>query len=355
MMRLVFALQPPHLAEEKQFVQDVQTKGNPLFHRFLTQAEWIARFAPAAEDQQAVVDWAQSEGFTITNRYPNRMLVNVEAPVGTIEKALQVQINNYLTGQETFYSNDRSPSIPAHLSAIVQEILGMNSLAIFQPMNGTHASPPVYVPGPFVTRGASHQVAALAPKPSAKPAITNGAFDPTDIYSSNAYDYDALANLGHCCNPTGNPNGPTPVTSIGIATAYDINPNDLDGFQAQYSYLATNLDQVFIGGQVSCPSNNLTCNSETTLDIEWSTATSNSFGSYLDTAAIWVYQGSDSLNSTFLSIYHQMLSDDYVRVVSISWGCSESCTGSGTINSMDAAFLQMIGQGWTISPPGADP
>jgi hypothetical protein len=30
MMRLVFALQPPHLAEEKQFVRDVQTKGNPF-------------------------------------------------------------------------------------------------------------------------------------------------------------------------------------------------------------------------------------------------------------------------------------------------------------------------------------
>ena len=31
MMRLVFALQPPHLAEEKQFVEDVLTKGNPQF------------------------------------------------------------------------------------------------------------------------------------------------------------------------------------------------------------------------------------------------------------------------------------------------------------------------------------
>src|ERR1035438_8063767 len=36
MMRLVFALQPPHLDEEKQFVRDVQTKGSPVFHQFLT-------------------------------------------------------------------------------------------------------------------------------------------------------------------------------------------------------------------------------------------------------------------------------------------------------------------------------
>ena len=354
MMRLVFALQPPHLAEEKQFVEDLQTKGNPQFHRFLTQAQWIERFAPAVEDEQAVVDWAQSQGFKIANRYPNRMIVNVEAPVSTIEKALQVHINNYRLGAQTFYSNDRAPSIPPHLSAIVQEVLGMNSLAIFQPMNGSHASPPVYVPGPFVTRGPSHRAAARAPKPSANPAVTNGSFDPTDIYSSNAYDYDALQNLGHCCNPTGNPNGPTAVTSIGIATAYDIDVNDLAGFQAQYPYLATNLDQVFVGGQVSCPTNNLTCNSETTLDIEWSTATANSFGSVDSTAAIWAYQGSDSSVATFLSIYHQMLSDDAVRVVSISWGCSESCTTSGYMNSMDSAFLQMISEGWTIFAAAGD-
>ena len=354
MMRLVFALQPPHLAEEKQFVQDVQTKGNPLFHHFLTQAQWIERFAPTVEDEQALVDWAQSQGFTITNRYPNRMIVNVEAPVSTIEKALQVKINDYTTGQEPFYSNDRVPSIPASLSAIVQEVLGMNSLAIFQPMSvGLRASPPAYMAGPLVTRGLSYQRSASAPKPHAKPAITNGFYDPTDIYASYAYDYDALQNLGHCCNPTGNPNGPTAATSIGVATAYDFNVNDLNGFIAQYPYLAFNVDPIYIGGQVGCPGNNPTCNKETTLDIEWATATSNSFGDYHNSAAIWAYQGSNSLVATFLSIYQQMLSDGHVNIVSSSWGCSETCTGS-YMNSVDNAFSQMAGEGWTIFVAAGD-
>ncbi len=69
---------------------------------------------------------------------------------------------------------------------------------------------------------------------------------------------------------------------------------------------------------------------------------------------MWAYQGSDSLTSTFLGIYNQMLADDYVRVVSISWGCSESCTGIGTINAMDAAFLQMVGQSWSIFAASGD-
>jgi len=90
MLRLVLALRPPHIAEQKQFLKDLHTKGSPEFHHFLTADEWNARFAPSAQDEQTVVDWAQSQGLTVTHRFPNRLLVDVEAPAATIEKTLSV-------------------------------------------------------------------------------------------------------------------------------------------------------------------------------------------------------------------------------------------------------------------------
>src|SRR5882762_41684 len=33
-LRLTLALQPPHMAEEEQFLRDLQTKGSPDYHRF---------------------------------------------------------------------------------------------------------------------------------------------------------------------------------------------------------------------------------------------------------------------------------------------------------------------------------
>src|ERR1700719_3906507 len=74
-LRLTLALQPPHVAEEEQFLRELQTKGSPDYHRFLTPAEWTARFDPSQQDEQAVVDWAQSQGLTVTHRFPNRRLV----------------------------------------------------------------------------------------------------------------------------------------------------------------------------------------------------------------------------------------------------------------------------------------
>ena len=44
-LRAVIALRPPHQAEEEQFLTDLQTKGSPEFHHFLSADEWNSRFA----------------------------------------------------------------------------------------------------------------------------------------------------------------------------------------------------------------------------------------------------------------------------------------------------------------------
>jgi subtilase family serine protease len=94
MVRLVLGLERPHPAEEEQFIHDVHTKGTKDFHHFLTATEWNARFAPTAQSEQAVIDWAKSQGLKVTNRYPHRLIVDLEGNVATIEKAFNVTMNN---------------------------------------------------------------------------------------------------------------------------------------------------------------------------------------------------------------------------------------------------------------------
>src|SRR5579871_98308 len=92
MLRLVIGLQHPHMAEEEQFLVNLNTKGSPEYRHFVSADEWNARFSPSAQDEQAVVDWAEANGFTVTHRFANRLLVGVDAPVSTIEAALAVKI-----------------------------------------------------------------------------------------------------------------------------------------------------------------------------------------------------------------------------------------------------------------------
>jgi subtilase family serine protease len=87
----------------------------------------------SAADEQAVLDWAESQSLTVSNRYPNRLVVDIEAPVSNIQHALHVQINRYnLDGMEVF-SNDRDPVIPASVSAKILSVAGLNSIQVQRP------------------------------------------------------------------------------------------------------------------------------------------------------------------------------------------------------------------------------
>lgn len=357
MLRLVIGLKPPHPEEEQKFLDDLQNKDSQEFHHFLTAKEWNARFGPSPEDERTVADWAQSQGLTITNRYPNRLLVDIEAPVATIEKAFNVTINSYQLGARAFFSNDRDPELPQSLSSIVETIGGLNNFHVLRPANKNAVEPnfPTYTPGPVHAVGSSGSHSS-AQKPPANirrngpsPNITGGAYDPTDMFSSQAYDTNALYAFGHCCNPLGNPGVTPPETSIAIATAGTQDGADFSGFHNQYPYLADHWQQFYIDGVPAC------CDGEGTMDMEWSTAMSNSFGSFVDTAMVYMYDGVNANFATFNDIYNQMLNDGKARVFSTSWGCAElSCYDAGDINTANNIFNQMVGQGWTLIAASGD-
>jgi len=358
MLRVVIGLERPHPDAEEQFIHDLHTKGTKDFHHFLTAAEWNARFAPTAQDEQAVIDWAKSQGLKVTNRYPHRLIVDLEGNVTTIEKAFSVSINNYQIGAEVHFSNDRAPQIAGSVAGAVHAVIGLNDIQTMKPglPGAVEPAMPSYSAGPLKGAMSSGNVngshtkltsALKASKNKAKNGLTNGLtngfYDPTDLYGSNAYDFHALYAQGHCCNPFANAGGTPPVTSIAIATAGAQDGNDFVGFHNQYPYLAYHWFTIPIGGTPAC------CDEEGTLDFEWSTAMSNSFGSFQDTSSVFIYQGVNTLLSTFTSIYSQMLADGNARTMSVSWGCAEfSCADNGTMDTDHGIFDAMLGQGWTL-------
>jgi kumamolisin len=377
MLRLAIALALPHPDEEEQFLDDLQNKNSPLFHQYLTPEEWDTRFAPSADAEQAVVDWATSQGLTVTNRYPGRLAVDVEAPAGVIEKAFQVTINTYqlpatgLDEARTVFSNDRDPVLPPAVRQYVHSIHGLTSIVVFRARGGSAQVPavPDYVPGPVVQgleagRGdASAQPAMSGAGQAAEtPGVSkpnSGYFSPSDLYSSYAYDYQALMNQGHCCNPLNHPNHSPRETSIAIAAYGNVNLNDVDSFGSAFPYLAYNVQKYAVDGGYTCHDTAKTPDDEcveTTLDTEWAIATSNSESSSANTAKVYVYQGSGAFPNVIIDVMNQMVSDDYARVMSTSWGGQENAgiNSSSAIDAMHHVFAKMAGQGWTLVGSSGD-
>ena len=134
-----------------------------------------------------------------------------------------------------------------------------------------------------------------------------------------------------------------PQTSIAIATVGQHNASDMTGFQARYNYLAFHYQEFFIDGTPSC------CDNEGEMDRQWATALANSFGSFVDTSMIYMYDGANTAIGTFNDIYNQILTDGKARIVSSSWGCAEeTCYSDSSMNTNHAIFNSMIGQGYTL-------
>jgi hypothetical protein len=359
MLRLVITLQAPHPAEEEEFLRQLQDAASPNFHQFLSQSEWNERFAPSAKDEQALVTWAQSQGLSVTQRYPNRLVVDVEAPVAVIEKTFAVTINSYQIADETYFSNDRDPSIPAALGNVIHSLMGLNNIQVMH-SHFPKKQKPVYSPGPSSVLG-SHiegdgdpsklEAAMAAGDKKAKQFESNGAYDPSDIYSSNAYNYIALQGLGHCCNPLNNPGNSPAESSIAIAIGGDFLTSDISSFASNYG-LAFNAQKVLINGATQCTGDD--CDPEATLDTEWSTATANSFGSSTNTAKVYVYEGPDYEFGTLLDVIEKASKDGQARVLNMSWGASEQDTGSAYLQDYHNVFNTMIGQGWTLVAAAGD-
>ena len=357
MLRLVFALKPPHLQEEEQFLNQLQDRNSPLFHKYLTEQEWNQRFAPSVQDEQAVAAWAQSQGLTITQRFPNRLLVDVEAPVAVIEKALNVTINRYQIAGAQHYSNDRDPAIPAPLAGIVHAVLGLNNIQVAHSFSkGPQFTGPDYSPGPAYAVG-SHLMSDAPPtssKPRPKPDDPLFEDSVNDMYSNYTYNYGTLRQLGHCCNPLNNPDHSPPEASIAIAIWDDFSDNDFINFLSWQGNqlsgnLAQNVQRYFVDGTPTC------CSPETTLDVEYSTAMANSFGTAANTAAIHVYEGVNYQMSTLLDVVNRISTDGFARVLNMSWGLAENYEiDAPTMDSYHAVFNQMVGQGWSLVAASGD-
>ena len=67
----------------EQFLADLHDPTSPLFHQWLTAAEFGQRFGVAPPDLAKVSAWLESQGFQVNLVYPNQMVIDFRAQRGT--------------------------------------------------------------------------------------------------------------------------------------------------------------------------------------------------------------------------------------------------------------------------------
>jgi subtilase family serine protease len=132
-MDLAIMLPLRNQEELTSFLARLNDPASADYRRFLSVAEFTEQFGPTQQDYDAVISFAKSNGFKVTDTPENRLLVDISGSVAQVESAFHVKMGVYQHPSEnrTFYSPDREPSLA--LKVAVSHIAGLNNFSIPRP------------------------------------------------------------------------------------------------------------------------------------------------------------------------------------------------------------------------------
>jgi subtilase family serine protease len=206
-------------------LRQIYDPASPNYRQYVTQEQFTDRFAPAEQDYQAVIEFAEANGLTVTATHPNRLVVDVSGTVADIQRAFHLTMNVYQHPGEnrTFYAPNVEPS--ADLAVPVLHIGGLDDFSLKRPMGvfkALSATTPSQVPSSGSGPGNSYMGndfrAAYLPGVSLTGTGQNVALVEFDGFASNdIVAYIAMAGLtNHTVNVIPVPvNGGVPVPGAG--------------------------------------------------------------------------------------------------------------------------------------------
>ena len=290
-----------------KLLQQIYDPANPQYRHYLTPEQFTEKFGPTEQDYQAVIDFAKRNGFQIRATHPNRVLLDVNATAGDIEKAFRVTMRVYQHPKEArrFHAPDVEPSV--ELGVPVLAINGLNDFTR---------------PHPAGLRMAPHQKTSHA-----RPAEGSG----TDgTYMGN--DFRAAYAPGVVLTGSGQ--------SIGLVQFDGYYSNDITAYEAAAGLPNVTLTNIYIDGYDGTP-NGGDGTVEVSLDIEMVISMAPGLSKVI------LYEA--QTNAIPNDVLNRMATDNQARQLSCSWGW-----GDGPDTNADQIFQQMASQGQSFFAASGD-
>ena len=109
------------------FVRAVSDPASPSYGKYLSQADYTARFAPTAQQVRSVSDWLAGSGLKVTTVGAGNRYVAVHGSVAQAAKAFGTTFGMYAHNGKTVRAASQPATVPAGLSASVLTITGLDT------------------------------------------------------------------------------------------------------------------------------------------------------------------------------------------------------------------------------------
>jgi hypothetical protein len=284
------------------FLQKVYDSASPNYHHYLTSEQFTEMFGPTKQDYQAVLDFARTNGLTVTATHPNRMLVDVNGAVADIEKAfhLTMRVYQHPTEARTFYAPDVDPSLDLAVPAL--HISGLDDFLLPRPL--------------------LHKMPA---SPNANPNAGSG---PGGSYMGN--DFRAAYTPSVSLSGSGQ--------TVGLLEFDGYYASDITAYETIAGLPSVPLQNVPIDGGVPNPGSD---NDEVALDIEMVISMAPGVSNII------VYEGPNNF-TPWVDLLNRMATDNLANQLSCSWG------GGPPDPNGEQIFQQMAAQGQSFFSASGD-
>jgi kumamolisin len=299
--------------ELEALIQAIHDPSNKNYGKYLTTDEFIERFAPAQEDYDMLIAYAQELGLTVNSTHSNRILLTMSGSTQAIESALNLNLHQYqLSSGRKFHVPNNDPELPVHIAAVITGVVGLDSHAVRRP---------------YSRKKNAHAQQASSETRRAFPSGPNGGFSPSDLVT--AYKLGSISEKGS-------------GQIIALFELADYQDSDINDYANYFGLPAPKLKRVLVDGG----SGKNVFDPEVALDIELALALAPQ-------SQIYVYEGPNSEQGV-LDTYNQIAKDNIAKQVSTSWGMGEDMSSIQSLQAENAIFQQMAAQGQSIYAAAGD-
>jgi subtilase family serine protease len=288
-------------------VQRLYDPASPDYHHYLTPDQFTGRFGPSQEDYQALSNFANANGLTVTATHPNRTLLDVSGSVADVEKTFHVVLHVYQhpTEDRTFFAPDVEPSLD--LTVPVLHIGGLDTYALPRPawlkVNAANNG------------GNPNQLSGSGP-------------------SGNYMGYDFRAAYAPGVTLTG------AGQNVGLLECDSFYPNDIRSYETDAGLPNVPLQKVLVGGFNGNPEDPDAV-VEVSLDIEMAISMAPGLSN------VMVYEASSDTPAYIYDIVNRMATDNQAKQLSSSWVIRNDA-------AMDQIYGEFAAQGQTFFQASGD-
>jgi subtilase family serine protease len=129
-------------AGAQAIVTAVSTPGSAQYRQYLTDAQWIARYAPTQASVAAAETWLRSQGFKVGKVPADRLFIPAQGSAAQVASAFGTTLGEYIVKGQHVRLASTPLSVPASISGVVAGVVGVNEEVATNTLSDQLASVP---------------------------------------------------------------------------------------------------------------------------------------------------------------------------------------------------------------------